>query len=135
MLLAQQDNGPLFEFTLEPLKEDHGIALAVMGILVVFVALVLVVVFITLLPRIVDLLHDLTAPSVGKESEEAASVPATEEGGLSEEIVVVIAAAVANVLERPHRIVQIRGLTPAEMGWSLEGRMLHHHSHRIRGRQ
>jgi Na+-transporting methylmalonyl-CoA/oxaloacetate decarboxylase gamma subunit len=99
-----------------------------MGILVVFVALVLVVVFITLLPR-------MLAPSAGKAGEEAAPAPAMGEDELPEEILVVIAAAVAEAIGKPTRIVQIRGLTPSELGWSLEGRMLHHHSHRIRGRQ
>ena len=55
MLLAQQDDRPLIEFTLAPLFEDYGIPLAVMGIFVVFMALVLVVVFITLLPRVLAL--------------------------------------------------------------------------------
>ncbi len=50
---------------------------------------------------------------------------------LSEEIVVVIAAAVAEVMAKPHRIVHIRGLTPEDLGWSFQGRMQHHHSHRI----
>ncbi len=59
MFLAQQGDRPLIEFTLAPLSEDYGIPLAVMGILVVFLALVLVVVFITLLPRVL-------APSLSK---------------------------------------------------------------------
>ena len=127
MFFAQQDDRPLIEFTSAPLFEDHGIPLAVMGILVVFLALVLVVVFITLLPR-------LLAPSAGKASDEAIPAPAVGEDELPEEILVVIAAAVAHAIDRPHRVVQIRGLTPAEMGWSLEGRMQHHHSHRIQNR-
>ena len=127
MFLAQQDERPLIEFTLAPLSEDYGIPLAVMGIMVVFLALVLVVVFITLLPRVL-------APSLGKTSEAAAPVLASGEDELPEEILVVIAAAVAQAIDRPHRVVQIRGLTPAELGWSLEGRMQHHHSHRIQPR-
>jgi len=127
MFLAQQDERPLIEFTLAPLFEDHGIPLAVMGIMVVFLALVLVVVFITLLPRVL-------APSLGKASEASAPVLAASDDELPEEILVVIAAAVAHAIDRPHRVVQIRGLTPAELGWSLEGRMQHHHSHRIQPR-
>jgi Na+-transporting methylmalonyl-CoA/oxaloacetate decarboxylase gamma subunit len=126
MLLAQQDSRPLVEFTSAPLFEEYGIPLAVMGILVVFLALVLVVVFITLLPRV---LGGISAPQPGR----AAASPLGE-GELPEELVAVITAAVAESLGRPHRIVKIRGLTPADLGWSLEGRMQHHHSHRIQRR-
>lgn len=127
MLLAQHDSHPLIEFTLSPLFEDHGIPLAVMGVLVVFTALALIVLFITLLPR-------MLARTVAKASEQSAveSLAADEE--LSEEILVVIAAAVAETISTPHRIVKIRGLTPADLGWSLEGRMQHHQSHRIHPR-
>jgi Na+-transporting methylmalonyl-CoA/oxaloacetate decarboxylase gamma subunit len=51
---------------------------------------------------------------------------------LSEETVAVIAAAVAEVIGTPHRIVRIRGLTPEDLSWPLEGRMQHHASHRPR---
>jgi sodium pump decarboxylase gamma subunit len=127
MLWAQQDARPLVEFTLSPLFEEHGIPLAVMGVLVVFSALVLIVVFITLLPRVL-------ARVSPEESEQPAALPTTVEEGLSEELVVVIAAAVAATIDKPHRVVKIRGLTPAELGWSLEGRTQHHQSHRLRSR-
>ena len=42
-----------------------------------------------------------------------------------------IAAAVAETIRQPHRIVRIRGLTAEDLDWSLEGRMQHHQSHRI----
>lgn len=51
-------------------------------------------------------------------------------GDLPEELVVVIAAAVAEVLGPAQRIVQIRGLMPEDLGWQLEGRLHHHASHR-----
>jgi Na+-transporting methylmalonyl-CoA/oxaloacetate decarboxylase gamma subunit len=127
MLLAQQDERPMIDFTLAPLREEIGIPLAVMGILVVFSALVLVVVFITLLPRVLGLFSS-------NKLEAETTVPAFDEDDLPEETVVVIAAAVAATISRPHRIVQIRGLTPAERGWSLEGRTQHHQSHRIQPR-
>ncbi len=127
-MLAQQDNRQLIKFTLAPLFEDSGIPLAVMGMLVVFMALVLVVVFITVLPR---LLHKYQVPA---EAERPVLATAGE-GELPEEIVVVIAAAVAEVMAKPHRIVKIRGLTPDELGWSLEGRTQHHQSHRFRQRE
>jgi Na+-transporting methylmalonyl-CoA/oxaloacetate decarboxylase gamma subunit len=127
MLLAQQDDRPLFEFTLAPLSEEFGIPLAVMGILVVFMALVLVVAFISVLPRVLALVS--SSPR-----EEPIAVLATDEDELPEEMLVVIAAAVAATLDKPHRIVRIRGLTPADRGWSLKGRMHHHASHRIQPR-
>ena len=130
MLLAQQDNRPLIQFTSAPLFEDHGIALAVMGVFVVFMALVLVVAFITVLPRVLAMFTET-------QLDQSASLPAADDAGLSEEMRVVIAAAVAETIRAPHRIVRIRGLTPEDLGWSLEGRTQHHQSHRIhhRGRR
>jgi sodium pump decarboxylase gamma subunit len=125
MFLGQQDTGPLFEFTLEPLMEDSGVPLAIMGILVVFSALIMVVVFITLLPRVMARLGDKDPDSA------IATAPSAGEEVLPEELVVVIAAAVAEVMGKPHRIVKIRGFSPAELGWSLEGRTDQHHSHRV----
>lgn len=127
MLLAQQDARPLVEFTLAPLFEEQGIPLAVMGITVVFMALVLIVIFITLLPQIL-------ARVTPTELEQSATSSAIADGELSPEIVAVISAAVAATLEKPHRIVKIRGLTPADLGWSLEGRTQQHQSHQFRNR-
>ena len=127
MLLAQEETNRLTEFSLAPLWEEDGIALAMMGIFVVFMALVLIVVFITLLPR-------LLAPFTDTGQEAEATVPVVSEGEIPEEILVVIAAAVAEAIDRPHRVVRIRGMTPGEMGWSLEGRMHHHHSHKTQQR-
>ena len=127
MLLAQQDDRPLISFTLEPLFQDHGIPLAVMGILVVFVALVLVVVFITVLPRVL-------APFSRTSQPEQSALHPVSDDELSEETLVVIAAAVAAAFDRPHRIVRVRGMTPADHGWSHEGRIQQHQSHRIQHR-
>jgi glutaconyl-CoA/methylmalonyl-CoA decarboxylase subunit delta len=52
------------------------------------------------------------------------------EGELTDEMVAVVAAAVAEVISSPHRIVHIRGLTSEDLGWSLEGRLQHHASHK-----
>lgn len=127
MLLAEQDGRPLIDFTLDPLLEDFGIPLAVMGIFVVFTALALLVVFITLLPRVLERF-------LGDRLVEPARVEAPAEDELPEETVAVIAAAVAETLGGPHRIVRIRGLTPEDLGWSLKGRIHHHQSHRIQRR-
>lgn len=131
MILAQQSNRPLVEFSLDPIfHPDTGIPLAIMGILVVFSALALVVTFITVLPRALSLI------SPGEDEQEV-PVLSVNEDELPQDIVVVIAAAVAAVIDRPQRIVHIRGLTSADLGWSLEGRTQQHQSHRIqtRGRQ
>ncbi|MCO6457645.1 MAG: OadG family protein [Pirellulaceae bacterium] len=125
--------------TWAPLWEDTGLPLAVMGIAVVFVALTLVSLFIALLPRLIELLDRLhpVAEERGElaaGSSSAAEVAAAAEGDVPEEIVVVITAAVAEMMGRPHRVVHIRGLTAEELGWSLEGRMQLHTSHQVHRR-
>ncbi len=124
MILAQQDTGPLVQFSLAPLSEEYGIPLAVMGILVVFMALTLVVTFISVLPHVAA---RLTAKSAPRSAE---SLLAAQDE-LPEEIRVVIAAAVAATIPHPHRVVLVRGTAPSSVAWSLEGRIQHHQSHRI----
>ena len=116
------------QLTFEPLGKDHGIPLAVMGILVVFAALVLVVVFITLLPRMMAVL-DRWHPEAREQPLRAAAPK--KEHGLAEETIVVIAAAVAEAISEPHHIVHTREVRPDQRGWSLEGRTQHHRSHRL----
>jgi Na+-transporting methylmalonyl-CoA/oxaloacetate decarboxylase gamma subunit len=128
MLLAEHNDRALIRFTLEPLLEEHGLALAVLGVLVVFVALALVVAFISLLPLM------LRRFSVADQDELSSLAGPRDEGELSEEIQVVIAAAVAEIIQQPHRVVRIRGLSPTDLGWSLEGRIQHHESHRLQHR-
>ncbi len=118
----------LAEITLKPLWEEHGIALAVMGMLVVFSALVLVVTFITLLPHLMSAL-DRLHPEPGKSQSTSQPREKPAESDLPEEIIVVIAAAVAESISTPHRIIHTRQLAPAEHGWPLEGRMQQHTSH------
>ncbi len=125
MLIAQQADGPLIRFTMEPLFEDTGFALAIMGVLVVFMALALVIAFITVLPH---LAKRTAAQPVQTD------VKPTAHDELAEETLVVIAAAVAETIRQRHRIVKIRGLTPEDLGWSFTGRLQHHQSHQVRGR-
>ncbi len=116
-----------------PLYEDYGIALAAIGIVVVFVALLLVASFIAVLPRVLRILttlHGILKPATA----ESAAVAPPRDDEMSEETLVVIAAAVAAIMDKPHRIVKIRGTTSADQGWSLGGRMQHHQSHRIKHR-
>ena len=131
LLLAQQGGDALFRFTLAPLTEDNGLPLAVMGMLVVFVALALVIGMINLLPRIVERIRP-SEIQTGLAS--AAGLETFADGELTGETVAVIAAAVAETMRRPHRVIRISGLRPEDLGWSLEGRMKHHQSHGMRPR-
>ena len=114
----------------QPLWEDHGIPLAIMGLVVVFAALTLLRVFIGSLPRIMAIL-DHYFPEEAEAVPQAKPVAQPPASGIPEEIVVVIAAAVAATISEPHRIVRTRALSPEDLSWSLEGRLQHHASHSI----
>ncbi len=129
MLFAQEDARPLIQFTLAPLFRDEGLPLAVMGIFVVFVALVLVAGAITLLPRVLEKI----SPELSPKTDMPPSL-ADEDLELSGELLAVIAAAVAETVRVPHRIVRIGGWSAEDQGWSLGGRILHHQSHKIQPR-
>ena len=117
--------GPSFSgFQVQPLFEDYGIPLALMGIFVVFMALLLVSVFISILPRIVARMNGRPR------KDETRRAPAKSKDELPEELVVVIAAAVAEAISEPHRIIHTRELSPQDLAWSLEGRREHHTSHK-----
>ena len=115
----------------QPLLEDTGIALAIMGMLVVFAALVLVSVYVTLLPRFAAYLEERFPE---KASPQPVAQPSISGDDLPEEVLVVIAAAVAQVIDEPHRIIHTRQLTPLDLAWSFEGRRQQHSSHRPRNR-
>lgn len=121
-MLAQIDWQPLFE--------DHGIPLAIMGLFVVFSALVLVRVFIGLLPRIMAVLDHLFPEQTKTLESHAVSTEASSDA-LPDEILAIIAAVVADTVREPHRIVHTRELTPEDLNWTLEGRLQHHASHKI----
>ncbi|MCA9264644.1 MAG: OadG family protein [Planctomycetales bacterium] len=122
---AQLPGVLLMQLSFDVLLEDYGIPLAIMGILVVFLALSLLVALISLLPHVVA----YATPQVQPEPTPVDELLSDE---LPAELVAVIAAAVAVTLDRPHRIVRIQGLSAEDTGWSREGRMQHHHSHSIR---
>ncbi|MEM8864611.1 MAG: hypothetical protein AAGF31_03590 [Planctomycetota bacterium] len=63
------------------------------------------------------------------EKAQSTSAPRSTVGAPTMEEVAVIVAAVAEAIEKPHRIVHIKGLTPEDLNWSSEGRMMHHASH------
>ena len=123
----------LLQITFKPLTEDEGIPLAIMGMFVVFLALVLVCSFIVLLPRlmtVIDHVHPKAdAHPVRSQKKKSKAAAKERPGEIPEEIQVVIAAAVAEVIDSPHRIVRTRQLSAEEHSWSLEGRMRHHTSH------
>lgn len=128
MTIPTRVDSVLSAFNLAPLFEESGIPLAVMGVLVVFIALTLVAALIAVLPRLVGRIQQ------AQRTQPAPVAPVDPEAP-PEELVAVIAAAVATTVLHPHRIVHIRG--PATSGWTLEGRMHHHQSHSIptRGRR
>ena len=61
--------------------------------------------------------------------------PASGEGLANGELLAVISAAVAMVLHRPYRIVDVHRAPPVVTwvnAWAIEGRFAHYSSHRIR---
>jgi Na+-transporting methylmalonyl-CoA/oxaloacetate decarboxylase gamma subunit len=131
--MAQRAGGCLLALELRPLIEDHGIPLAIMGMFVVFVALILVSLFIIVLPRSMAVLARWSSET--KEPSTQRGSQARAEDGVPEEMLVIISAAVAEVISEPHRIIHTRDMTAEELGWSLEGRLQHHSSHNIRQRE
>jgi sodium pump decarboxylase gamma subunit len=130
ILLAEEaSNGVRIQF--DALFTDTGIPLAIMGMLVVFAALILVTVYVTLLPRLAAYLENRFPE---KATPQPIAQPINVGDDLSEEVLVVIAAAVAEVIDEPHRIIHTRQLTPLDLAWSFEGRRQQHISHRPRNR-
>ncbi|MCA9268137.1 MAG: OadG family protein [Planctomycetales bacterium] len=120
----------LAQISLAPLWEDYGVPLAIMGMLVVFLVLALVVTFITVLPRLIALLDHW--PSHAARQAAAPKTAGADANELPEEIVAVIAAAAAVVVDQPHRVVHIREAAQDEHGWAQAGRMQLHTSHQIK---
>ncbi|MGD9634442.1 MAG: OadG family transporter subunit [Pirellulales bacterium] len=95
---------------------------ALTGMLVVMLSLSLLAMFSSVLARLIRLLAP--RPLANR----AAAPPPL--GEVPDEEIAVIAAAVAAVIDARHRIISIRGLTPEDLSWSLEGRLQHHSSHK-----
>ena len=130
-ILLAEESSRGFRLQIQPLFDDTGIPLAIMGMLVVFAALVLVSVYVTLLPRFATYLEERFPE---KASPQPVAQPPISGDDLPEEILVVIAAAVAEVIDEPQRIIHARQLTPLDLAWSFEGRRQQHVSHRPRNR-
>ncbi|SMP67496.1 sodium pump decarboxylases, gamma subunit [Neorhodopirellula lusitana] len=137
----------LGELTFDPLFNETGIPLAVMGMLLVFVALSILVGVITAMPHIIALLEgnaDAAEPTPSHAKSSATKSPTTapsvgpnsdpnSDPELSPELIAVIAAAAEAELGAV-RVVRMRPLTPSEIAWTLEGRLRHHASHRLQPR-
>ena len=130
-ILFAEEASRSIRIRVEPLFEDTGIPLAIMGMLVVFAALVLVAVYVTVLPRFAAYL-ERRYPE--KATPQPVAKPSISGDDLPEEVLVVITAAVAQVIDEPHRIIHTRQLTPLDLAWSFEGRRKQHASHRPRHR-
>ncbi|WP_419194422.1 OadG family protein [Novipirellula herctigrandis] len=136
---------PLIALNTDALFEETGLPLAVMGMFVVFSALLILIGCVSLLPRLMVVL-DKIIPAHGHHGAQPKPKPkpkakakkkeakGAEVGGVPEEIAVVIAAAVAQVMDQPHRIVRTRQLTASELAWTLQGRIQHHASHKLKPR-
>lgn len=125
---------PLAQLNWDVLNTDLGYPLALMGMFVVFAALILMSVFIGSLPRIMAFLHQVVPERVETPKTEPAALAAEESDAIPEETLAIIAAVVADIVGPQHRIVRTRQVTPQDMNWALEGRLRHHASHRIRTR-
>ncbi|WP_425395647.1 OadG family transporter subunit [Aeoliella sp.] len=113
---------PVAVFSEEP-SMGELLQFVVVGLLVVLAALTSLALMSTLVSRI------LAALKENKAKAPPAPIP---EDGLPEEELLVIAAAVAAVYTQPHRIVHVRGLTPEDMAWALQGRSQIHASHALK---
>ena len=119
--------GLSINFTLEPLWHDKGLPLMMMGMLLVFLALILISTFISWLPNIMGAVHRILPESEQLAAAKSAKKKDEED---SEEIVAVIAAAVSEALGRPHRVISTREITAREMAWPQQGRWQIQTSHK-----
>jgi hypothetical protein len=75
---------------------------------------------------------EIAAARSAHEAAIAARRPAPVEG----ELLALIAAAVAVVVGRPHRVLDVRSSTPPAVmwvnAWTMEGRFQHYSSHKVR---
>ena len=142
----------LSELGLDPLSEVAGGSLAMMGLLVTCVAVVAVLMFLERLPRVmavaeknVPARQEAPTPSAtftfatsSASTSASGSAVATSATGPNEElpehVVAIIAAVVADMVGKPHRILRTRELGPDSLVWSMHGRLQHHISYRLKPR-
>jgi len=98
------------------------------GLLILLGALVYLWLMVNRLNRTLRLLEQRAArPGSVPTALATPPVDATEDG-----VVAAIAAAVALVIGRPHRIVAVHPDAEAQHAWSAEGRREIYHSHKVR---
>ncbi|EMI57866.1 OadG family protein [Rhodopirellula sallentina] len=121
-----------------PLFEETGIALAVMGMVVVFLALIVLITIISLFPVAMAVIEKILPESshhaAAPKKTPKPAAPVADDGAIPGHILAIIAAAVAEAEPGPVRIVRTRQLTTSELAWTLEGRIRHHASHRLQTR-
>lgn len=125
-----------------PLMEETGLPLAIMGMFVVFLALIVLILIISSFPFVIGVLDrwlPVSEHHASKAKPKAKSTPKLTEpvpldGAIPPHILAIIAAAVYEMEPGPVRIVRTRQLTTSELAWTLEGRIRHHASHRLQSR-
>ncbi|WP_250929568.1 OadG family protein [Aporhodopirellula aestuarii] len=121
-----------------PLFLETGFPLAIMGMVVVFMALTVLILIISSFPfamRRLELVFPESNHHGAKPKKQSQPAPAvSDDGTIPAHILAVIAAAVAETESGPVRIVRTRHLTTSELAWTLEGRIRHHASHRLQTR-
>jgi hypothetical protein len=101
------------------------------GMLIMLGALVYLWLTVNRLNRTLRLLEQRTAHPVPSPATPAASATPPADA-LEEGVVAAIAAAVALMVRRPHRIVAVHPDAEAQHAWSTEGRREIYHSHKVR---
>lgn len=101
------------------------------GLLIMLGALVYLWLTVNRLNRTLRLLEQRTAhPVSASPAPSALATPPAD--AIEEGVVAAIAAAVALVVRRPHRIVAVHPDAEAQHAWSAEGRREIYHSHKVR---
>lgn len=132
------------ELSLDPFRDDTGLSLALMALMVVLAALMLVRIFMGNMPRLMAVGEScfpkteeapsksasFTFASAAAPAAEKARAAASEE--LPEHVVAIMAAVVADTVGKNHRILRTRVLGPEELSWSMHGRLQNHISFRLK---
>ncbi|MDD2763697.1 MAG: OadG family transporter subunit [Opitutaceae bacterium] len=107
----------------------QNVSYQVVGMLIVLAALGLLSLAVSLLGWLLPVVKRQPAPAAAAP---AVDRPAPLVEGADGRILAAIAAAVASVVSRPHRIVMVKPDPEAQQAWSAEGRRAIYQSHKIR---
>lgn len=139
----------LSEVSLDPLLDDTGLSLALMVLMVVFAALMLVRIFMDRWPGWMAAVAgnslarteeapqvsscftfaSASSPAAGSAPSKSAAPPSDE---VPEHVAAIIAAVVADIVGKSHRILRTRELGPENLSWSMHGRLQNHISYRLK---